>query len=285
MITYVFAGQGTQRKGMGETLFARYQDMVRVADEVLGYSVEALCFAGDRRLDQTEYTQPALFVVNAMMYHDAIDRCAVTPSYLLGHSLGELNALCSAGVFSFETGLQIVKKRGELMGRCSADGALAALLGERSRLLAFVEDCDQDIYLALDNAPYQITVAGTRQAIARLTMRVHEQGLGEVIPVAASGPFHSPFMRDARKEFADFLTRYEFHAPRIPVVANVSASPYQAEEIAGYLADLLVRPVRWVESIRYLLQRGPMLLQEIGPGHVVSSLIRQIILSTEPALF
>ncbi len=278
MITYAFAGQGSQHPGMGAALFSRHPKMMRIAHEVLGYSIEDLCLSGGRKLNQTEYTQPAVFVVNALTYIDTLNRSGQVPSFLLGHSLGELNALHVAGVFDFETGLCIVKKRGELMSRCGADGTMAALLGEREQLLAFLEQGGSDVYLAIDNSPRQIVVAGKRQAIARLEASVRQRGLGIVVPLVVSGAFHSPLMGDARDEFADFLTTQPIRAPNLPVVANVSASPYQPNELCIHLADLLVRPVRWVDSIRYLLERGPMLFQEIGPGHIVSSLIRQIIL-------
>ncbi len=283
MITYVFAGQGSQRAGMGAALFPHYPEQVRAADRLLGYSVEELCLARDGRLSQTRYTQPALFVVNALTYMDALERSYPAPSYLLGHSLGELNALHAAGAFDFETGVRIAIKRGDLMSRCVEEGTMAALLGERERLLAFVEQCGAGVHLANDNSPGQIVVSGSREAIAGLEARVLEGGLGSVVPLAVSGAFHSPLMRGARDEFAEFLNSQPFGEPKLPVIANVSAAPYSAAELRNNLTEHLVRPVRWFDSIRYLLRQGPMLFQEIGAANVLSPIIRQIILNPRAA--
>jgi trans-AT polyketide synthase/acyltransferase/oxidoreductase domain-containing protein len=274
MIAYAFAGQGSQRRGMGEALFARYPRIVRAANEILGYSVEELCRSGDGRLRQTECTQPAVFVVNALTYLETHERLGTNPHYLLGHSLGELNALYAAGVFDFETALRIVKMRGKLMSRCP-DGAMAALLGERETLLSLITGMD-DVYLANDNSARQIVVAGPRNALTALQSRVG--AAGEFIPLAVSGAFHSPLMQSARDAFASFLAEQTFRAPEIPVIANVSAAPHTVADLRTSLAEHLVRPVRWRDSITYLLQRGPMLFQEIGPSPVLAPLIRQIIL-------
>jgi malonyl CoA-acyl carrier protein transacylase len=276
IIAFAFAGQGSQRSGMGAELFSRHRDAVRAADEVLGWSIEQLCLGKDERLNQTQYTQPALFVVNSMLYKDFCARSGECATHFLGHSVGEYNALHAADVMDFQTGLRIVKKRGEVMSRCRTEGTMAALIGVREQLLAFVEQNAADLYLANDNSPRQIVVAGGRQTIAALKETVRRQNLGEVIPLAVSGAFHSPLMSDARDEFGEFLAAQRFDAPRRCVIANVSASPYRPESLAQSLIDHLVQPVRWLDSIRYLIARGPVLFQEIGPGRVLSSLFRQI---------
>jgi trans-AT polyketide synthase/acyltransferase/oxidoreductase domain-containing protein len=268
---------------MGAALFPRYPEQVRAADEVLGYSVEELCLAKDRRLSQTEYTQPALFVVNALTYLEARDRSYPAPTHLLGHSLGELNALHAAGAFDFETGVRIAKKRGELMSSRGEEGTMAALLGKRERLLAFIEQGPSGVYLANDNTPGQVVVSGSREAIAGLEASFRQDGLGNVIPLAVSGAFHSPLMRGARDEFAEFLKSQSLNEPKLPVIANVSATPYTLAELRDHLTDHLVHPVRWFDSIRYLLRQGPMLFQEIGPANILSPLIRQIILPPSSA--
>jgi malonyl CoA-acyl carrier protein transacylase len=277
VITYAFAGQGAQHIGMGSNLFARYPDMVRAADDVLGYSIEELCLSSDGRLNQTEFTQPAIFVVNALDFRAAYERIGLAPDFVVGHSVGELSALYAAGVYDFETGLSIVQERGMLMSRCQPPGAMAALIGERAALRAFISDPTHGVFLATDNGPTQIVVAGTRQAIERLSISLDRLRLGRAVLLPVSGAFHSPLMQEARLAFDACLQPRIFATPSVPIIANLTARPYATNEIRRHLVDHLVSPVRWHESITYLAAIGPMLFQDLGPGRVVSSLIRQII--------
>jgi malonyl CoA-acyl carrier protein transacylase len=275
-VAFAFPGQGSQRPGMGAALFPRHRETVRVANDVLGYSIEELCLAKDGRLNRTEYTQPAIFVVNALNYAEMLAQVGESATHALGHSVGEYNALHVADVFDFATGLHIVKKRGELMSRCPAGGAMAALIGEREKLLAYVRQSNPDVYLANDNSPRQIVVAGKQRAIARLEEQVRQRGLGESIPLSVSGAFHSPLMADAKVEFAEFISAQKFRAAKLCVVSNVSALPHVSERLASCLADHLIHPVRWLESIQYLLAQGPLLFHEFGSGRILSALFHQI---------
>jgi trans-AT polyketide synthase/acyltransferase/oxidoreductase domain-containing protein len=275
-VAFVFAGQGAQRAGMGAELFARYPAEVRAAGRLLGWPVEEVCAGHDGRLNRTEFTQPALFVVNALAFRDQVERTGLRPDYLAGHSLGELNALHAAGAFDFETGVRIVARRGELMARCGP-GAMAALLGEREPLQALLAETGTGVWLANDNTPRQVVVSGTPEAVAALEERVRGLGLADVVPLPVSGAFHSPLMAPAHHEFLAFLREQPLQPPAVPVVSNATARPYRAEELGQALADVLVRPVRWLESIRWLLRQGPLLFQEAGPGRVATSLVRQIV--------
>jgi malonyl CoA-acyl carrier protein transacylase len=277
MIACAFGGQGTQHSGMGTELFAHYPELVKIADGILGYSLTDLCRQGGSRLNRTECTQPAVFAVNAMMYLEHRSRSKSTPCYLLGHSLGELSALYAADVFDFETGLRIVKRRGELMSLYSDEGSMAALVGPRDHALLLISQESSGLYLAIDNSPQQIVVAGTARAISELQNRRQSDQI-TVVPLQVSGPFHSPLMRRARDEFRNFLEKQSFNQPKVPVVANISALPYTTDGMRDTIADLLVSPVRWFDSIDYLAQRGPMLFAELGPRPILSPLIRQILL-------
>jgi malonyl CoA-acyl carrier protein transacylase len=278
MIACMFGGQGTQHPGMGAELLARYPAIVKIADEVLQYSIVDLCLRGGSRLNRTEYTQPAIFVVNALMYSDHLRRCPEPPAYFLGHSLGELNALHAAGVFDFETGLRIVKRRGELMSRYGEEGTMAALVGPRERVLAFLAQEHARVFVAIDNSPTQIVVAGASRDIAQFQNAIRQHNGISMIPLQVSGPFHSPLMRRARDEFREFLEGQSFNALRVPVIANISASPYTADAIRDFIADLLVSCIRWFDSIRYLAQRDPTLFVELGPRPILSPMVRQIII-------
>ncbi|MBR1158098.1 ACP S-malonyltransferase [Bradyrhizobium elkanii] len=275
-IVFAFPGQGSQRSGMAARLLQAYPETVRLADDVLGLSLAELCAGKDGRLAQTQFTQPAMFVINALHCRELVERFGSGPSCALGHSLGEYNALHAAGVFDFETGLRIVKKRGELMSRCPA-GRMAALVGDRSNLLSFLSQNADGVDLANDNSPRQIVVAGSPQAIAAMEEQMQERALGQVIQLPVSGAFHSRLMQRAMAEFSEFLSRQTLRAPKFDVIANVSASPHTLEQMIDRLADHLVSPVRWLESIHLLLRRGPMLFQEAGPGRVLSNLFREIV--------
>jgi trans-AT polyketide synthase/acyltransferase/oxidoreductase domain-containing protein len=228
-------------------------------------------------LSRTEYTQPALFVVNAMIYRDATERTGLAPQYLMGHSLGEVNALQAAGAFDFETGVRIVQKRAEFMGRCG-EGAMVALLGERERLLTILQEHGRDVHLANDNSPAQIVVSGRRNAIEGFTRQMRDLAVCEAVPLPVSGAFHSPMMASAREAFGEFLERLSFGSLLVPVVANVTAQPYESASLRRLMAHALTGPVRWLDSVEYVFARGPLLLQTIEPGNALTSLIRQIAL-------
>ena len=273
-----FPGQGAQKKGMGEDLFALFPELTARADEVLGYSVERLCLEDpEGTLRRTEFAQPALYVVEALAY---LRHCSLRPGEadrLLGHSVGEYAALFAAGVFDFVTGLRLVRRRGELMSRATA-GTMAAVLGleppEVRRLLARAGLTGLDI--ALHNAPGQVALAGPEPEVERLLEVTAEEGV-RCVRLNVSGPFHSRYLREAAAQYADFLRTVTFGAPRVPVVSNVTARPHRPERIAQDLAAQLTSPVRWVESINHLRAEGELDFTELGPGTTLTGMLRRIL--------
>lgn len=164
MVTCVFPGQGSQRKGMGGTLFDEFEELTAKADEILGYSIKEMCLRDpNRRLSETQYTQPALYTVNALSYLKKVKETRKTPDYVAGHSLGEYNALFASGVFNFEDGLKIVKKRGELMGRATG-GGMAAVIGLNEGQIEDILKRNnlQSIDIANYNTPSQIVISGKK---------------------------------------------------------------------------------------------------------------------------
>lgn len=275
---FVFPGQGSQRKGMGEELFPRYPEIIAMADAELGYSIVDLCLHDpEGRLAQTQYTQVALFVVNALSYRQALATGNKIPDYVAGHSLGEYNALEAAGVFDLRTGLTLVKKRGELMSKVK-NGGMAAVIGlEVDNLLELLRVAESgSIDVANYNTPQQIVISGPADAIQRVIPTIEKAGAKMVIPLKVSGAFHSRYMRAAQEEFAQFIGNFSFAAPKIPVIANVTASPYPADQVAHLLTQQIGSPVRWLESIQYLQAHGTTEFEEIGPGKILTGLIRQI---------
>ncbi|XXT14710.1 ACP S-malonyltransferase [Sorangium sp. So ce429] len=283
MKAYMFPGQGSQAKGMGRELFDAFPALAARADGVLGYSIRALCQDDPhQRLNETQFTQPALYVVNALSYLKRREEEA-PPDFLAGHSLGEFSALFAAGVFDFETGLALVKKRGELMG-AARGGGMAAVIGldaERVRELL-----EQNGATAIDianlNSPSQVVISGAKDEIVRLQVPFEAAGAKKYAVLRVSAAFHSHFMRPAMVEFGRFLEGYDFRPPKIPVISNVTARPLQADRIRASLGEQIASPVRWCESIRYLMGRGVKEFVECGHGIVLTGLYTQIRRDAQP---
>jgi malonyl CoA-acyl carrier protein transacylase len=278
MITYLFPGQGSQIKGMGEQLFVRFPKETDVASDILGYSIVKLCLEDtNNELHQTQFTQPALFVVNALSYKLRLAEMGQLPDFLAGHSLGEYNALHSAGAFSFEDGLRLVVMRGKLMS-CAPKGAMAAVIGPTAEDIAAVLNAElSNVYIANYNSPTQTIVSGTEADIEKLR-QLANKAFNDVMVIRlnTSGAFHSPYMAAASEAFVRYLENFSFSPLTIPVVSNVSARPYQQAEIANQLATQITSPVRWTESINYLLNQGEMQFEELGVGNVLTKLMPSI---------
>ncbi|MEM7344386.1 MAG: ACP S-malonyltransferase, partial [Chloroflexota bacterium] len=278
-------GQGSQKQGMGEALFDSVKEFLIWEPEInalLGYSLRQLCLTDEsEQLNQTQYTQPALYVVNTLHYLKRIEETNQRPDYVAGHSLGEYNALCAAGAFDFMTGLQLVQKRGALMAQAKT-GSMVAVIGLTPDQIEDVLKKNNlvEIDIANYNSPLQTVISGTTQEIAQAKTLFNEAEARLVIPLPVSAAFHSRLMAEAADQFAEFLTPFDFNQLTIPVISNVTARPYPTENPAQTIKQLLVEqiiaPVQWTDTIRYLLGRDESEFEELGPGTVLSSLIRRI---------
>lgn len=281
MKAYLFPGQGSQAKGMGKSLFDRHPDWVSAADRVLGYSIVDLCLNDPRKeLNQTRFTQPAIYVVNALTYRERL-RDHGRPDFVAGHSLGEFDALLAAGCFDFETGLRLVQRRAELMAQ-AADGAMAAILNlapdEIARVLA--DNGLDEVDIANFNTPTQTVISGSRPQIAQ-AQAFFEGGNTQYIPLNTSGAFHSRLMAPAQREFAAFLAGFEFQPPQIPVIANLTARPYGTHDVAANLAGQITGSVRWTDTIGYILAQAAATGEavdfvEVGHGDVLTKMVMKI---------
>ncbi|MET8655951.1 MULTISPECIES: ACP S-malonyltransferase [Streptomyces] len=287
MRCYVFPGQGTQKKGMGRSLFTRFPDLRRRADRVLGYPIEELCLENpERRLSETVYAQPAIYVVNALHWAAAQEDLPAA-DFFAGHSLGEYSALYAAGAFDFATGLALVRSRAELMSRISG-GAMAAIVGVSEQIVeeTLERHGANGVVIANHNAPEQFVLAGSREELARLRPVFEKtEGVRGFVPVRVSGPFHAPAMAPAAERFRSVLASVDVGRLRTPVVSNVTGRPFghDAREVRDLLAEQIARPVRWSDSIRYLRDAGVSDFTELGESKVLTSLIDRITTAREAA--
>ncbi len=285
-VAFVFPGQGSQSVGMGRAWIDGHPEIEAVFDQAertLGVPIKRLCWEGPaEELELTANTQPAILTTSVAIL-EAIKDLAVEPVLMAGHSLGEYSAHVAAGSLSFEEALRIVRRRGELMQQAVpvGEGAMAAILGlEADEVAAIAAEAagDEVCTVANFNAPTQTVLAGGRSAVERATVLAKERGARRAMLLPVSAPFHSPLMRPAREGLKAELDTVDFHDPKVPVVCNIDAVPISSGDAAR---DALVRqvdgPVRWVESIQWMAEQGSIdLFVEIGPGTVLTGLIRRI---------
>lgn len=277
----IFPGQGSQAVGMETELLEAgpaILDLWERIDTVLERPLTEVISGGPKEaLDDTINAQPALFAVDIMYWRAAFER-GCSPDYFAGHSLGELAACSAAGVFSFDDGLKIVAHRAALMSAAAEryPGGMLAVLGLDQEPVERV--CGEvGIELANLNSPGQIVVSGDQDGLAAAERAFQEAGAKRVVRLAVSGPFHSSAMAEAAESFSDFLDSFTFNAPKVPIVSNVTARPAgTAGEVKANLVRQLDSPVRWMESITFLIDRGVTEFVEAGPGRVLSGLVKRI---------
>ena len=278
MTVLLFPGQGSQVKGMGEGLFEAMPKMTAKADEVLGYSIKTLCLEDpENKLNQTEFTQPALYVTSAMAFCKYRDTNPQA-NFLMGHSVGEYAALFAAECFDFVTGLQLVKKRGELM-RQVIGGAMTAILKLSPEQIqqCFADNAITTIDIANLNTPEQTVISGLASDMPEANAALKAAG-GKCIPLTVSGAFHSRYMEEAKQAFADHIKDVSFQPCTTPVIANVTASRYRAGDLPELLIRQITESVRWVDSVHYATNHGESDFVEINPGKpVLKGLVNKIV--------
>lgn len=276
MKAIVFPGQGSQHRGMGSEVFGLYPDLVAEANAVLGYNLADVCFNNPNgMLDKTEVTQPAVYVVSSLQYRQLMEGEA-RPDFVAGHSLGEYAALAAAGVFSFAAGLHIVQRRGELMGAAYGGGLVAIIgLGRQEVEQVLALDDVAGVEIANVNSHEQVVVGGRKDRLQRVLEVCAERSV-RAVPLRVSGAFHTSEMRTASQKFADVLKTIEFHAPQIPVLANVSGDVHELDGLADRLVQQMVQPVLWCECVQTMLNAGVTEFVEIGKTQVLTPLIQSI---------
>ncbi len=286
-VAWVFPGQGSQSVGMGKALYDAYPD-VRIlygrADQVLGYSLSTLCFEGPaEELQQTNNAQPALLVTEVahlealrLGYPGEFDHA----KFVAGHSLGEYTALVAAHALDFEAALKLVAERGRLMQAVGealgTPTGMVAVLGIPDDVLA--EVCEAvGVDIANLNAPGQVVISGPLDALEKASALAKERGARRVVPLQVSAAFHSRWMRAMSDEFAAYIDATHVADPTVSVVANVTARPVrQPEVIKRLLREQTYSSVRWIESVQYMVDHDIDTFVEMGPGKVLSGLIKRI---------
>jgi len=271
---WVFPGQGSQAIGMGVDLLdlPSAKDKFEQARQVLGWDVLEICQSQEDKLSRTLYTQPCLYVVESILADVLIDR-GNRPNLVAGHSLGEYVALYSARVFEFDAGLRLVKRRAELMDSAS-DGMMAALIGfDREQLEQQLQQTS-DVVLANDNSPAQVVISGTPEAVKNLLAQIKVK---RAVPLNVSGAFHSPLMAEAAAEFQEVLESVPFANAQFPVLSNVEPVPtVEAAVLKNRLQRQMTGSVRWRELSMQLPLEGIERVVEIGPGKVLTGLIKRM---------
>ena len=283
---FIFPGQGSQYVGMGKDLTENFnvaRETFEEADEALGFSLSGLCFNGpEEALRLTSNTQPAILTTSIACLRVLSSETGIDPAVLAGHSLGEYSALTAAQAIAFPDAVRTVRLRGTFMQEAvpPGEGAMAAILGLEAP--AVEELCVQAaqgevVAPANFNSPWQIVISGHAQAVARAVELALERGANKAVMLAVSAPFHCSLMKPAAERLHDALRDIPVYDIGIPVISNADAEAYPSkEEIKNILVKQVDHPVRWEESMRELVRRGIKTVIEIGPGKVLTGLMRRI---------
>ena len=294
-IAWVFPGQGSQAIGMGHDIYEHFSVARAIfdqADDLLNLPLRSLCFEGpEADLIATENTQPALLTVSTALVRvleDLGGAGLARPLAVAGHSLGEYSALVAGGALDFPTALRLVRRRGELMAEAH-EGSMAAVIGLSQEILEEIcqsvsapppgeaSSADGTVVVANYNAPDQLVISGSTPAVARASLQAKERGAKRVLPLRVSAAFHSPLMIQAAEGMAHELGRVDVRALDVPLIANVTAQELRGiDEVRHEAVAQVVAPVRWIASVQTMLAMGCTTFVEIGPGKVLTGLIRRI---------
>src|SRR3712207_829915 len=282
-IAFVFPGQGTQYVGMGKDLYEKSPKAKEVLDKMfrsLDFDLKSVMFEGTAEdLKQTKYTQPAIVALSLSLL-ELVKEKGIKADYVAGHSVGEYAAYGAAGILSLEEAIRLTAARGQIMNDVSekVNGTMAAVLGLSAENIQEVLSRIEGVVEAVNfNEPNQTVIAGEKAAVEAACLALKEAGARRALPLAVSGPFHSSLMKEAREKLKEEAGKYHFNMTEIKLVANTTADILNSvEEVKEEIYHQSFGPVYWVKTIEYLVTAGVDTIYEIGPGKVLSGLIKKI---------
>ncbi|WP_195493144.1 ACP S-malonyltransferase [Enterococcus gallinarum] len=280
---FLFSGQGAQYVGMGQELYQQessVQQTFTEASEMLGYDMTELCFTENDRLNQTEYTQPAILTVSVAFWR-LLKEKGLQADALAGLSLGEYSALVASGALDFQTAVALVQKRGKFMAKAAPQGVgkmVAVMNTPAETIEAICKEASQVgiVSPANYNTPQQIVIGGEVAAVDQAVQLLQAAGAKRMIPLNVSGPFHTKLLEPASKQLAQELAKIEIKDLQVPVISNTTAKPMKQEQVKELLEKQVKSPVRFYESIEQLKQMGIEQMIEIGPGKVLTGFLKKI---------
>lgn len=282
-VAFLFPGQGSQAVGMGKDLYENFESAKSVfdtADSTLGKSITTICFEGpEEDLKQTVNTQPSIVTMSIAAMEALRSQVNIVPDYVAGHSLGEYCAMFTAGVMSLESTLSAIQKRADLMGATKGGSMAAVLNASEEQLKAGLEEGSKVGYVdvANYNSPAQVVITGADDAVKAASDYLLANGVRRVVPLAVSGAFHSKFMENAGKEFAEFISGVELNDASISVITNVDAEPTtSSEDFRAKMPKQIYSSVHWTQTIQKMVEDGVDTFIEIGPGKVLAGLNKKI---------
>lgn len=284
-VTFVFPGQGSQYVGMGRDIYENSdeaKELFQKASDTLGYDLAELSFNGpEDELNKTFKTQPCILTVSNAIYRVLVSK-GIRPTFVAGHSLGEYTALVAAEVLSFEDTVRLTEKRGQFMQEAVPEGKglMAVILGLEREKIDEICQSIQTGYVAPANynCPGQIVIAGEKAAVEEAINSCKEGGAKRAVPLSVSVPSHSQLMEDASRRLAEFIDNIKFDNPKFPLVNNADAKFLDTKDnIKGSLIRQIKTPLLWEDSVKVLEHSGVKTFIEVGPGKVLSGLIRRIV--------
>lgn len=281
-ICFIFSGQGAQYNNMGKELYDNFEickEVFENANKALGLSITDICFNEDERLNETEYTQPAILTMSYAIFK-LMEEKGIKADYMAGLSLGEYSALCASGAMDFEETVSLVRKRGKFMTEAvpSGVGAMSAVMNMEEEIIKeALKEASTETELAMIanyNAPGQIVIAGHLQAIERAEKILAEKGAKRVIRLNVSGPFHTSLLKPASEKLETELNNISINEPKVPVITNLTGDI--VSNIKETLVKQVMSPVKWEQSIKKIIENGVDTFIELGPGKTLSSFVKKI---------